>query len=163
MTKTRAGLVCEPTLAQVALSLDLGSFLRLGHGESLSGGGSNPSNLSDAVEAVLGAIYLEGGMEPAREVMIRLLMPYLELATLGKLAYDYKSRLFEWAQSHKEMDLEFLVHETKGPDHDRQYIMGLYIDGQLRSTGKGKTKKAAEQDASCRFLQAMTGDELTPC
>jgi ribonuclease-3 len=158
MTKKRAGLVCEQTLTRIALSIDLGSFLRLGHGESLSGGGANPSNLSDGVEAVLGAVYLEGGMESARLVMKGLLMPYWELASSGGLAYDYKSRLFEWAQSHKGMDLEFLVHETSGPDHDRQYTMGLYIDGQIKATGSGKTKKAAEQDASCRFLQARTGD-----
>lgn len=163
MTKTRAALVCEQTLAGVARSLELGSFLRFGHGESISGGASNPSNLSDAVEAVLGAIYLEGGMEPARRVMTRLLMPYVKLASRGELAYDYKSRLFEWAQSHKDMELKFQVHETRGPDHDRQYIIGLYIDGQLQTTGEGKTKKAAEQDASCRFLEDRGGDGPTPC
>ena len=163
MTKIRAGLVCERTLAQLALSLELGNFLRLGHGEFLTGGGSNPSNLSDAVEAVLGAIYLERGMEAARQVVIRLLQPYFKLAVNGGLDNDFKSRLFEWTQSHKKMDLEFRVLETSGPDHDRQYTVGLYIDSQLKKTGVGKTKKAAEQEASRRFLESLTGDETGPC
>ena len=163
MTKIRAGLVCEETLTRLALTLELGGYLRLGHGETLSGGAANPSNLSDAMEAVLGAIYLDGGMERAREVMTGLLDPYFEPAIGGSLTYDYKSRLFEWAQAGQDREIKFLVETTSGPEHDRHYQVGLYLNDRLQVTGEGRTKKAAEQDASRLFLETMIGEEQTRC
>lgn len=158
MTKTRAGLVCERTLAHLAVSLGLGSFLRLGHGESMSGGASNPSNLADALEAILGAVYLEAGMEEARRVLTPLMAPFFELAIEGSLSFDYKSRLFEWAQARRGLEVRFEILSTSGPDHDRSYVTGLFIDGSLRAQGSGRTKKASEQDASRQFLETLPGE-----
>ncbi len=153
MTKLRADVVCEQTLTQVANSLQLGSYLRLGHGEALTGGGSNPSNLSDALEAVIGAIYLEGDLDQVRQVVVRLFEPYFKLSLAGHLTYDHKSKLYEWAQARDDTDISFRVQEEIGPDHDRRYIVGLYIDGILKTVGSGRTKKAAEQDASFIFFK----------
>ncbi|MGI6157487.1 MAG: ribonuclease III [Saccharofermentanales bacterium] len=153
MTKMRAGVVCEQTLTRVAEDLDLGPFLRLGHGESMTGGRENPSNLSDAVEAVLAAVYLDGGWEAALRVGQKLLAPYLELAVDGKLTYDHKSRLYEWAQAQSDIAIDFEVLEALGPTHDRMFVVGLIIDGVVRAKGRGRTKKAAEQNASRAFLE----------
>lgn len=158
MTKIRAGLVCEPTLALIAHSLELGTFLRLGHGEAGSGGAANPSNLSDALEALLGALYLEAGLEGTQAVIRRLFAPYWDQALAGKLSYDHKSRLYEWAQAQGDREVIFSVLEAEGPEHDRDYTIGLMVNGQLVSTGKGKTKKAAEQEASLHFFQ-REGDQ----
>ncbi|HZK28806.1 MAG TPA: ribonuclease III, partial [Clostridia bacterium] len=152
MTKLRADVVCEQTLTRVARNLRLGSYLRLGHGEALTGGDSNPSNLSDALEAVLGAIYLEGGLDGVRQVVVRLFEPYFKLSLAGNLTYDHKSRLYEWAQARDGTAISFRIEEQTGPDHDRRYRVGLYVDGILKTVGSGKTKKAAEQDASFLFF-----------
>ena len=153
MTRMRANLVCEPTLTRIARSLWLGDALRLGHGEQMTGGADNPSNLSDALEAVIGAIYLEAGTKAAKDVVARLFSPYVELALDGRLRYDHKSRLYEWAQSDQGRELEFRLLDMEGPEHDRHFTVGLYIEGQLRTQGTGRTKKAAEQDASRRFFE----------
>ena len=152
MTKLRSGIVCEPTLVLVAHSLELGSFLRLGHGESLAGGNENPSNLSDAVEAVLGAIFFEGGYGAVREVILRLFGPYFELALEGRLIYDYKSRLYEWAQAKGDKVISFSVLEESGPPHDKTFRVGLWINGVLAAEGSGQSKKAAEQQASREYF-----------
>lgn len=162
MTKKRAGLVCEQTLAQVALSIGLGAFLRLGHGEAGSGGAANPALLSDALEALLGALYLDGGLETARRIILELFSPYFDLALDGRLTYDHKSHLYEWAQSQPDTSIDFQVREAAGPEHDRLYTVDLYVDGCVQAWGQGKTKKSAEQDASRRFLE-MKGDGQTSC
>jgi ribonuclease-3 len=159
MTKLRAGIVCEPTLALVAESLDLGSFLRLGHGEELAGGNKNPSNLSDAVEAVLGAIFYESGYVAVRDVVLRLFKPFIKLACEGRLVYDYKSRLYEWAQAEGDKVISFRVTEEIGPAHDKTFKVGLWINDELRSEGVGQSKKAAEQEASRAFFQRFLGND----
>ncbi len=148
MTKLRAGIVCEPTLVLVARALSLGSFMRFGRGEELAGGAEKSSNLSDSVEAVLGAVFSEGGYEAAREVILRLFAPYFSLALKGQLIYDYKSQLYEWAQALGDIVPTFQVLEEIGPVHDRLFKVGLFINGELSAEGSGRTKKAAEQDAS---------------
>ncbi len=164
MTKLRAGIVCEPTLVLVAQSLELGAFLRLGHGEALASGDENPSNLSDAVEAILGAIFQESGYDVVRDVVLRLFEPYFELALEGRLVYDYKSRLYEWAQAEGDIALSFRVLEEKGPAHDKTFKVGLWINGVLSAEGSGQSKKAAEQQASrAFFLDRMGATADTIC
>lgn len=153
MTKIRASLVCEPTLAQIARNLNLGAYLRLGQGEAASGGGDNPSNLADALEALLGALYLEEGIGAARRVIDLLFSPFWDRALAGKLEHDYKSRLYEWAQAAEGREVAFEVLEALGPEHDRDYRVGLLVNGRLVASGRGKTKKAAEQEASFHFFQ----------
>lgn len=159
MTKLRAGIVCEPTLVLVARSLELGAFLRLGHGEALSGGVDNASNLADAVEAVLGAIFFDGGYEAVRDIVLRLFEPYIKMALEGRLVYDHKSRLFEWAQAQGNKIPLFRVLEESGPPHDKTFKVGLWINEEFCSEGTGQSKKAAEQEASrAFFFNVLRGD-----
>lgn len=159
MTKLRSGIVCEPTLVLVAQSLGLGSFLRFGHGEALAGGDENPSNLADAVEAILGAIFFESGYGAVCEVILRLFAPYFELALEGRLIYDYKSRLYEWAQAKGNQNISFRILDEIGPPHDKTFRVGLWINGVLSAEGSGQSKKAAEQQASRAFFHGMIGSD----
>jgi ribonuclease-3 len=124
----------------------------------MTGGRDNPSNLSDALEAVFGAIYLDGGLGAVDAVISKLFSPYVELALRGQLHYDHKSLLYEWAQSDKGRDVEFKLLDMTGPEHDRQFTVGLFVEGKLINNGTGKTKKAAEQDASRRFFEDVRKD-----
>ncbi|NMA17418.1 MAG: ribonuclease III [Clostridiaceae bacterium] len=152
MTRWRTEIVREETLVRVAKSLDLGAFLLLGRGESLSGGADNPSNLADAMEAVLGAIYLDGGFQAASEVVRRLFEPYFKQVLEGGLSRDFKSRVYEWAQSKSGISITFSVLEETGPEHDRRFTIGLFVNGELQSQGEGHSKKDGEQQASRIFL-----------
>ncbi len=159
MTKQRAGIVCEPTLALVARHLNLGAYIRFGHGEALAGGADNPSNLSDSVEAILGAIFFEGGYKAAKDVVLSLFDDYFKLALEGRLVYDHKSKLFEWAQAQGDVTPTFQVLEEMGPVHDRTFKVGLFFNNELFTKGTGRTKKAAEQDASREFFIRQEGKE----
>lgn len=152
MTRWRTEIVREETLVRVAKSLDLGSFLLLGRGETLSGGADNPSNLADAVEALLGAIYLDGGFQAASDVVQRLFKPDFKLVLQGGLLRDFKSRVYEWAQSKTGITITFRVLEETGPEHDRRFTLGLFVNNELQAQGEGHTKKDAEQQASRIFL-----------
>ena len=160
MTRWRTEIVREETLVRVAKSLDLGAFLLLGRGEALSGGANNPSNLADAVEAVLGAIYLDGGFQAVSEVVERLFEPDFKLVLDGGLSRDYKSRVYEWAQSKTGTSITFRVLEETGPEHDRRFTLGLFVNGELQTQGEGHSKKDAEQQASRIFLFQKSELEL---
>ncbi|MDD2426764.1 MAG: ribonuclease III [Eubacteriales bacterium] len=152
MTKLRARVVCEPTLAQVARQLDLQTQLRLGHGEALSGGADNDSNLANAMEAVLGAIFIDSGYDACFEVSKRLFEEYIDLALEGKLIYDYKSYLLEAAHK-EEFVVDFRIIDQSGPDHDRRFTAAVFIDGKQAATAEGKTKKEAEQGAAAAYIE----------
>ncbi|MDD2364077.1 MAG: ribonuclease III [Eubacteriales bacterium] len=158
MTKLRARVVCEPTLAQLARQLDLQSTLRLGHGESLTGGAENDSNLANAMEAVLGAIFVDGGYAAGLRVTTPLFQPYINLAIEGKLIYDHKSHLLETA--HKEgFTVHFEIVDQSGPDHDRRFTAALYIDGEQVARATARTKKEAEQGAAAAYLGQNNSDK----
>lgn len=147
MTQHRQRIVCESTLACVARDIDLGANLRVGHGEAQSGGTLKESILSDAVESVLAAIYLDGGYLAARRVVRELFQSYIDKALRGELIYDYKSYLYEW--SHVlNVELSFNVLEQKGPAHAVHFVIGAFLDGNLYAKGEGSSKKEAEQEAS---------------
>ncbi|NLZ99661.1 MAG: ribonuclease III [Clostridiaceae bacterium] len=152
MTRWRTEIVREETLVRVAKSLDLGAFLFLGRGELLSGGTDNPSNLADAMEAVLGAIYLDGGFQAASEVVLRLFEPYFKQVLQDGLSRDFKSRVYEWAQSMSGISISFRVLEETGPEHDRRFTIGLFVNDELQAQGEGHSKKDAEQQASRNFM-----------
>lgn len=147
MTKLRASLVCEMSLASSAREIGLGQYLFLGKGEKMTGGAKRDSILSDAFEAVLGAIYLDGGFEPAKEFVERFVMSDIEKK---QLFYDSKTVLQELVQSHKETDsdISYPVEEESGPDHDKHFVVRCSINGKLYGSGQGHTKKAAEQGAA---------------
>ena len=143
LSRVRAAVVCAPALAEMAASLSLGEVLLLGKGEQTSGGRERPSILADAMEAVIGAVYLDGGITAASELIGRLVSP--RLATAG--APDHKSRLHELAASEPQRSVVFEISEH-GPEHDKTFEARVVFDGQPMGVGVGRSKKQAEQAAA---------------
>ena len=151
LTKLRASIVCEPTLAACTETIHLGEYLFLGKGEDRTGGRTRKSVLSDAMEAVIGAIYLDGGFANAKEFVLKFIMTDIEHK---HLFYDSKTILQEVVQGEHEQLTYVLLGET-GPDHDKTFEVGVLIGREEISTGKGHTKKAAEQEAAYQALLAL--------
>lgn len=156
MTKTRASLVCEPTLAFCAQEIDLGGFLLLGKGEDATGGRGRDSVVSDAMEALIGAIYLDGGFANAKEFINRFILKDLENK---KLFYDSKTILQEIVQSdYKGKEIEYVLTGEIGPDHDKKFVVSLVVGDKTLGEGTGRTKKAAEQEAAYRAIIKLKGN-----
>lgn len=149
LTKLRASIVCEPTLALCTKEIELGKYLYLGKGENQTGGRNRDSILSDALEAVIGAIYLDGGFEPARQFVRRFIMTDIEHK---KLFYDSKTILQEFVQGHYEEPLHYVLIAEEGPDHDKKFRVEARIGERVVGEGCGHTKKAAEQQAAYQAL-----------
>ena len=148
LTKLRASIVCEPTLALCTKDIALGEYLLLGKGEDQTGGRGRKSILSDALEAVIGAIYLDGGFANAKEFIHRFILKDLENK---KLFFDSKTILQEVIQGlGKEVDYEFIGEE--GPEHNKQFVVAAVVDGLFNIKGTGHTKKSASQNAAYAAL-----------
>ena len=151
MTKTRASLVCEPTLAFCAQEIDLGGFLLLGKGEDATGGRGRDSVVSDAMEALIGAIYLDGGFANAKEFVHHFILNDIEHK---KLFYDSKTILQEQIQSETEEPIHYELVKEEGPDHNKRFTVNVVLGEKVLGSGSGRTKKAAEQEAAYRALLA---------
>ena len=151
LTKLRASIVCEPTLAMCTEELHLGDYLFLGKGEDQTGGRHRKSILSDAMEAVIGAIYLDGGFANAKEFVLKYIMTDIEHK---HLFYDSKTILQEVVQGEHE-SLSYILLDEQGPDHDKTFTVGVLIGKREISTGTGHTKKAAEQEAAYQALLVL--------
>lgn len=149
LTKLRASIVCEFTLSSVAKQLDYGDFVLLSKGEELTGGRSRNSILCDLFEAVLGAIYLDGGMEPAKKYVHTFLMTDIESK---QLFYDAKTTLQEMVQKDGKGVVTYKLLEEKGPDHNKSFVCGVLVDGVQLATGEGTSKKNAEQMAAYQAI-----------
>lgn len=149
MTKMRASMVCEPSLAFCARDLELGQYMRLGKGEESTGGRKRDSITSDAMEAVIGAIYLDGGMEPAKAFINRFILSDLEDKVLF---YDSKSNLQEVIQGTLKKDFRYELLEESGPEHDKTFVVEVVMEEKHLGKGSGRTKKAAEQQAAYQAL-----------
>ncbi len=161
LSKFRAAIVCEPTLADAARNLGLGDLLRLGHGEDKSGGRDRDSNLSNALEAVFAAIFLDGGFEAAQTVVLTVMKPYYDLALSGQLLKDYKSRLLELAQSFNDWPkLQFVIIDASGPVHERLFTAEVRLGEQVLGTGQGKSKKQAEQQAARAAFESIKTESM---
>ena len=145
LTKMRASMVCEPALAFCARDLELGQFMLLGKGEENTGGRSRDSLTSDVMEAVIGAIYLDGGMERAKAFIDRFILSDLEDK---QLFYDSKSNLQELIQGKLKKEYSYELLEVSGPEHDKVFHVSVQMEGEILGRGAGKTKKAAEQQAA---------------
>lgn len=149
LTRIRASLVSEKALFQFAGEIRLGEHLRLGKGEERCGGRTRPSVVSDAFEALIAALYLDGGMEVARQFVLHFL-------TEGKRAEaDYKTRLQEIVQQNPEERLTYVVEQETGPDHDKHFVVAVHLNSNCISRGEGHSKKAAEQQAAKEALRLM--------
>jgi len=156
LTRIRAAIVSEKPLSEVAKSISLGSFLVMSHGELAGGGAQKPSILSDAMEAVFGAVYLDGGFERAREVILRLMMDRIVSITANyKQAVDYKSRLQELLQKNGNVNLEYVLLSSSGPAHQMHYEFAVCLDGKELGRGSGGTKKEAQQNAAGMALNML--------
>lgn len=149
LTKFRASIVCEPTLALCAREFSLPVYLRLGKGEEGTGGRRRNSIVSDALEAVIGAIYLDGGFRPAQAFIDRFIMAD---ADHKKLFVDSKTILQEVVQRNPTSQLSYQLIGEEGPDHDKHFSVRVLIDGKTWGEGTGTTKKAAEQEAAYHAL-----------
>ncbi len=147
LAKTRASVVSTEALAGVGTDLGLGGHLRLGKGEIKSEGHKKESILADAVEAVFGAVYRDGGFEAAREVVLRQLTSRIDNAAIRPGSQDYKTRLQEIAAQDGHGPPAYLITES-GPDHDKRFRAVVQVDGKDMGTGEGRSKKVAEQRAA---------------
>jgi len=153
-TKTRASIVCEQSLAFCARGLSLGSYILLGRGELISGGRERPSITSDAFEALIGAIYLDGGFTSAKEFVRKFVLDDLEHK---QLFFDSKTILQERIQARCGEPLHYeLIHE-EGPDHQKVFVVQAMLGEEVIGRGQGRTKKAAEQEAAYRALTGKLG------
>lgn len=156
LTKLRAELVCEKNLAEVAKRLQLGKVLRLGHGESHGGGSHRPSMLADAVEAVLAAAYLDGGMKVPTEIIHRIILQQ-EIKSGGN--GDYKTRFQELVQRNRDQVISYALVGEEGPDHDKTFLVEVSLNGKTVGSGKGSSKKRAEQDAAHQAILRLFPEE----
>ncbi len=154
MTRFRAELVCEQSLHRVAGKLGFGENLRLGKGEELSGGRERASILADCVEAVIAALYLDGGFETARAFIMEHILSNLEQPGFA-YGSDYKTELQELVQQKPNQSLSYVMVAESGPDHRKTFTAEVRLNGAVLGSGEGRTKKEAEQNAACVALRAL--------
>ena len=145
MSKLRASLVCEPSLANDAKEIELSEFINLGFGEDKSGGRYKDSIVSDAFEALIGAIYLDGGLEEAKKFILRFVLNDIEKKAIF---HDSKSLLQEFVQNRFKKSVQYEILSEKGPDHNKEFVARVLIGDEPMEIGEGRSKKAAEQAAA---------------
>ena len=154
LTKMRASMVCEPSLAFCAKDLEIGEFMLLGKGEESTGGRRRDSIISDAMEAVIGAIYLDGGMDAAKDFINRFVLSDLEDK---QLFYDSKTHLQELIQGKLKKEFRYVLLQETGPEHDKVFEVEVQMENETIGQGSGRTKKAAEQQAAYNALRLFRG------
>ena len=154
LTKLRASLVCEKSLFDFAKQIDLGSYLRLSNGERRNGGAKRPSIVSDAFEALIAAIYRDGGMEAAERHILRFVIPEIEQHKNHSFK-DYKTKLQEIIQKNPGEKLEYRLIGSSGPDHDKHFKVEVCLNSNIIGRGGGRSKKEAEQQAAREALELM--------
>lgn len=157
LTRMRADMVCEKTLAAVANRVNLGQHLLLGHGEEQGGGRKRNSILADAVESIIAAAFLDGGMEAAKALIQQFILCDVPVTKLNNM--DYKTTLQEQVQQKKNQVLTYHLVGESGPDHDKQFAVEVHLNGQVIGKGIGSSKKRAEQDAARTALEALFSEK----
>ena len=157
LTRMRADMVCERSLAQVAERIDLGKHLLLGNGEETGGGRKRDSILADAVESVIAACFLDGGMESARNFINTFVLTNVPVKKLQNV--DYKTALQELVQQKKNQVLSYALVGESGPDHDKHFLVQVSLNGSVVGSGEGKSKKRAEQDAARAAIEKLFPQE----
>ena len=154
LTKLRASLVCEKTLCSFSRKINLGKYLYLGKGEDKIGGRERDSILADVFEAVIAAIYLDGGMEAAEEHIMRFILPEIEHIQ-DEGFKDYKTVLQEIIQRNPEESVTYILTDATGPDHNKSFTVEVHLNSNVIGSGTAKTKKRAEQMAAKQALELM--------
>lgn len=156
LSKTRALIVCETTLTQKAKELGVGDLILLGRGEVSTNGREKPSNLANAMEAIFASVYIDGGFEAARMVILRVLAAPVDAALSGKIVFDYKSKLIEYYQGMtKDKSIDFKIESESGPVHDKVFTATVIRDENVIGTGIGRSKKQAEQEAAKAAMKSL--------
>ena len=158
MTKVRATVVCEESLYNIAKKHNFSDFLNLGKSELLSGGKDRPAILADSVEAVIAAMYLDGGLTPTEKFIIDNLKDKIEIATKHVGEKDYKTVLQEKLQVKGDVKIEYILINEIGPDHDKTFEVEVRCDGKKLAEGKGKSKKMAQMDAAKNAIEKYRGE-----
>ncbi len=158
LTRIRAALVCEQSLYEVARKLELGKYLKLGRGEEAGGGRERTSILADATEAVFAAVYLDGGIGAASQLIHRVLLDAEKEEAVEERRRDYKTALQELIQRTPGRTITYQLVEETGPDHCRVFVMEVSVDGQVSGRGEGRSKKEAEQAAARAALKLLGGE-----
>lgn len=158
LTRIRAALVCEQSLYEVARKLELGKYLKLGRGEEAGGGRERTSILADATEAVFAAVYLDGGIGAASQLIHRVLLDAEKEEVVEERRRDYKTALQELVQRTPGRTITYQLVEETGPDHCRVFVMEVSVDGQVSGRGEGRSKKEAEQAAAKAALKLLGGE-----
>lgn len=153
LSRLRSTIVCEKSLRQAADTFGLGQFILLGKGEEQTGGRSRESIIADAMEALIGAIYLDAGFEEANKFILKYMGSIIELAIEGKLFMDYKTQFQEVVQRQSDIKIEYKVIGESGPDHNKIFSVELLLNGARVSVGEGRSKKEAEQNAAKGALE----------
>ena len=155
MTKVRASVVCEKSLHEIAKMHNFSDFLYLGKSERISQKEVRPAIMADSVEAVIAAIFLDGGLEPAKEFIIKNLDKPIENATKHIGQKDYKTVLQEILQKNGNVDIEYEIIDEKGPDHEKVFTAEVMVNDKILATGEGKSKKLAEMQAAQKALENL--------
>ena len=154
LTKLRASLVCEQALFDFSKKIDLGKYIFLGKGEEITGGRERPSIVSDAFEAVIAAIYLDGGLKVASKYVLSFIPEDVKPHSVVSFV-DYKTALQEIIQKNPEEKVEYVLTDESGPDHDKKFTVNVMLNSNVIGTGIGKSKKSAEQNAAKEALSLM--------
>jgi ribonuclease-3 len=155
MTKVRATVVCEQSLYKIAKLHNFSDFLYLGNSEKKTGGNKRPAILADSVEAVIAAIFLDGGIEPVKTFIIENLKEEIEVASRHVGDKDYKTVLQEKLQIHGEVKIEYKTLSEKGPDHNKTFEVEVLCDGKVLALGRGKSKKLAQMEAARKAIENL--------
>ena len=158
LTRIRADLVCEKNLARAAATIDLGGFLLLGHGEEHGGGRKRDSIVSDAMESVIAASYMDGGFQAAKEIIDRLIL--CDVPAGKPHNFDYKTALQELVQRKKDQVLHYELTGESGPDHDKKFEVDVLLNGKPCGHGTGSSKKRAEQSAARAAIESLFPGEV---
>lgn len=153
MTKVRATVVCEKSLYKIATLHNFSDFLYLGKSEIMTGGNKRPAILADSVEAVIAAMFIDGGLEPVKKFIVENLKNEIEIATKHVGEKDYKTVLQEELQKNGDVKIEYKIIKESGPDHDKTFEAEVSLNGKVLATGVGKSKKEAEMQAAKKALE----------
>lgn len=155
LTKIRARIVCEASLGDAAKKIGLGKFMSFGKGEELTGGRERMSILSDAFEALIAALYLDGGVEVAKKFVMGHLKTHIEHAKLGRIQNDYKTQLQEIIQIDKNNRIKYEIYKEEGPDHAKMFYTHVKLNDEIIGTGAGRSKKESEQMAAQEGIKKL--------
>ena len=155
LTKLRASVVCEAMLSKKSKAMNIGDFMRLGRGEEMTGGRTRISILADAFEAIIGAIYMDGGIEPAEKFILSQLENEIKIMRTGFKSLDSKTNLQEIIQQTSKVPLIYSIIDEKGPAHNKEFFASVSHNGKVLGTGSGSSKKEAEQAAAQQAIEHL--------